>query len=118
MNKKKLVGIIAVFAVIVIGVVIGITMTATSTTSGTSTEADASGTAGSASGDKAAAEELIDETVSQDDIEESVGKWADFEMNNEGCERGVYAGIFYYDNFTIFSRTYDKGQTYHIVSVN
>ncbi len=106
------------FAVLVIGVAIGITMTATSTTSGTGTKADAPAAGGQASGDQAAAEELIDETVSQDDIEASVGKWADFEMNNEGCERGVYAGIFYYDNFTIFSRTYDKGQTYYIVSVN
>jgi hypothetical protein len=39
-------------------------------------------------------------------------------MSSEGCERGVYAGRFYYDGFTIFSRTYDKGQTFSIVSIN
>ena len=114
--NKKVVGIIVAFVVLVVGAFVGITMTTTSPSS--SNEVDASGKGDSASGDKAAAEELIDETASQDDLDESVGKWADFEMSSEGCERGVYAGIFYYDNFTIFSRTYDKGQTYHIVSVN
>ena len=110
--NKKVVGIIVAFVVLVVGAFVGITMTTTSPSS--SNEVDASGKGDSASGDKAAAEELM----SQDDVEDSVGKWADFEMSSEGCERGVYAGIFYYDNFTIFSRTYDKGQTYHIVSVN
>lgn len=64
------------------------------------------------------AENLIGKTVTQDDVKSKVGNWKDFEMSNQGCERGVYAGRFYYDNFIIFSKTYDKGDTYHIESIN
>lgn len=65
-----------------------------------------------------AAEDLIDQTVSRDEVKESVGEWDRFEMDGNGCERGVYAGKFYYGDFTIYSRTYDKGETFHIMSVN
>ena len=71
----------------------------------------ASGYLGYASG-----EEIYDEIC--DEIEEKVGKWNDFELDGNGCERGVYAGKFFYDNIRINSRTYDKGETFHIVSVN
>lgn len=67
---------------------------------------------------KLKAESLIGEVVSQDDVSKKVGQWKDFNMSSEGCERGVYAGNFYYDNFMIFSKTYDKGKTYHIESIN
>lgn len=70
------------------------------------------------SGGKEAAEALIDQTVSRDEIEASVGKWDKFEMDGNGCERGVYAGLFYYEDFTLYSRTYDKGDTFHVMSVN
>ena len=43
---------------------------------------------------------------------------ADFELDGNGCERGVYAGRFYYDGFILYSRTYDKGETFHVMSVN
>lgn len=66
----------------------------------------------------AAAQTLIGQTVTQDDIEEAVGAWDDFEMSSAGCERGVYAGKFYYKDFYIFSRTYDKGQTFSVTAVN
>ena len=69
-------------------------------------------------GDEEAARGLIGQSLSRDEIEAAVGTVARFEMSNEGCERGVYKGIFYYDDFTIFSRTYDMGQRFTVVSVN
>ena len=68
-------------------------------------------------GDKVAAEKLIDQTVTRDEIEEKVGEWNNFELDGAGCERGVYAGKFFYDNILINSRTYDKGETFRIVTV-
>ena len=68
-------------------------------------------------GDKVAAEKLIDQTVTRDEIEEKVGEWNNFELDGAGCERGVYAGKFYYDNIRINSRTYDKGKTFRVISV-
>lgn len=114
--NKKVIGIIIVFAVLVVGAFIGLTLASSPSTANTEISADESN--GSGKGEKKAAEELIGESVTQDEVKENVGSWKKFEMNNEGCERGVYAGIFYYDNFTIFSRTYDKGKNYEIVSVN
>lgn len=114
--NKKIIGIIIVFVIIVIGAFIGLTLTSSPSTANTEISAD--GENGSGKGDKEAAEKLIGENVTQDEVKENVGEWAKFEMNNEGCERGVYAGIFYYNNFIIFSRTYDKGKNYEIVSVN
>lgn len=68
-------------------------------------------------GDQKAAEKLIDQTVSREEIEEQVGKWNNFELDGAGCERGVYAGKFFYDNMLINSRTYDKGETFRVVEV-
>ena len=48
---------------------------------------------------------------------EKVGEWNNFELDGAGCERGVYAGKFFYDNILINSRTYDKGETFRIVTV-
>ena len=114
--NKKVIAIIVVFAVVVIGAFVGLTFS--SSMSGTGAGNNASNGQVTATGNKEAADNLIGESVTQEDVEDNVGVWKDFEMNSEGCERGVYAGIFYYDNFTIFSRTYDIGQTYEIVSVN
>ena len=82
--------------------------------SGSSAAADA---AGAASGvDEALT--LVGETKTKDEIEAILGPSNRFEMSSEGCERGVYAGIFYYDGYTVFSRTYDKGGTFTIVSAS
>ena len=35
---------------------------------------------------------MIDQTVTREEIEEKVGEWNDFELDGNGCERGVYAG--------------------------
>lgn len=69
-------------------------------------------------GDQKAAEKLLDQTVSSEEIEEQVGKWNNFELDGAGCERGVYAGKFFYDNIIINSRTYDKGETFRVVEVS
>lgn len=68
-------------------------------------------------GNQKAAEDLIDQTVSREEIEEQVGEWNNFELDGAGCERGVYAGKFFYDNIIINSRTYDKGETFRVVEV-
>ena len=65
-----------------------------------------------------AAEALIGESVSREQIQAKVGEWDKFEMSSNGCERGVYAGRFFYQDFNIYSRTYDKGKTFHVMSVN
>lgn len=70
------------------------------------------------SSEKEAAEKLIGKKVSREQVKADVGEWNKFEMSNKGCERGVYAGNFYYKDFMIFSRTYDKGKTFHIISAN
>ena len=69
-------------------------------------------------GNLKAAEKLIDQTVSREEIEEQVGEWNNFELDGAGCERGVYAGKFFYDNIIINSRTYDKGETFRVVEVS
>ena len=68
-------------------------------------------------GNKKEAEKLLDQTVTREEIENKVGEWNNFEMDGAGCERGVYAGKFFYDNILINSRTYDKGETFRIVIV-
>ena len=71
-----------------------------------------------AAGDKEAAEGLIGTSVTRDELEAAVGSGEKFEMSAAGCERGVYAGYFYYDGFSIFTRTYDQGKTFSVVAVN
>ena len=68
-------------------------------------------------GNKKESEKLLDQTVTREEIEKKVGEWNNFEMDGAGCERGVYAGKFFYDNILINSRTYDKGETFRIVIV-
>lgn len=119
-GKKKilLVVVILLLGVAFIGIGVAVTNSTTQTAqSDTNDDSDKGKTSGNI-GDKEAAEKLIDQTVSRDEIEEQVGKWNDFELDGNGCERGVYAGKFFYDNIRINSRTYDKGETFHIVSVN
>lgn len=125
-RRNKLLIALACMA-LVIGAFALITVAVTSTTmTEAKTDADkeaeiSSDTKNDASSDtseKKAAEKLIDKTVSREKVKKNVGEWEKFEMSSDGCERGVYAGKFYYKDFTIFSRTYDKGKTFHIVSVN
>lgn len=106
-----LIGVFAVLAVVV--------TSSTLATAGTDAKAESTNhKKSSAESGKESAEELIEQTLSREEIKESVGEWEKFEMNSNGCERGVYAGKFYYKEFTIYSRTYDKGETFHIMSVN
>lgn len=72
----------------------------------------------SGTADIEAAEALIGQEMTMDEVEAKLGAAKDFSMSAEGCERGVMQGIFYYDDFTVFSRTYDKGGTFTIVSVS
>lgn len=122
MEKKKLV-ILAVSMLLLVGIFGVIAVTITNSETNTQAKADASEDTEksgqtSEGGGKEAAETLIDKTVSRDEVKENVGEWDRFEMDGNGCERGVYAGKFYYGDFTIYSRTYDKGETFHIMSVN
>jgi len=122
MEKKKLV-ILVVSMLLLVGIFGVIAVTITNSETNTQAKADASkdmekSGQTSEGGGKEAAETLIDKTVSRDEVKENVGEWDRFEMDGNGCERGVYAGKFYYGDFTIYSRTYDKGETFHIMSVN
>lgn len=117
-GKKK---ILLIVIILLLGVAfIGIGFVLTKSTTKTSTKAEV-GTEQEKKtgmvGDKVAAEKLIDQTVTRDEIEEKVGEWNNFELDGAGCERGVYAGKFFYDNILINSRTYDKGETFRIVTV-
>ena len=117
-GKKK---ILLVVLLVLLGVAfIGIGFALTQSTTESNTKAE-TGTEQEKKtgmiGDKATAEKLIDQTVTRDEIEEKVGKWNNFELDGAGCERGVYAGKFFYDNILINSRTYDKGETFRIVTV-
>lgn len=122
MNKKKI-AVMGMLLVVLVGAFAGIAVTITKTTPAASSAEGGSDNDQKVSGEaddsmKAAAETLIDQTVSRDKVKEEVGEWKDFEMDGNGCERGVYAGRFYYDGFIIYSRTYDKGETFHIMSIN
>ena len=117
-GKKK---ILLIVIILLLGVAfIGIGFVLTQSPTKTSTKAEV-GTEQEKKtgmvGDKVAAEKLIDQTVTRDEIEEKVGEWNNFELDGAGCERGVYAGKFFYDNILINSRTYDKGETFRIVTV-
>lgn len=128
MKKNKILPILVTVALIigVLAVVKLVVTTPEESSTGAevvaeSSEGESSGTdatAVSEDSQKDAAKALIGKSVSREDVEAAVGEWNDFQMSSEGCERGVYAGRFYYDGFTIFSRTYDKGQTFSIVSIN
>ena len=120
-GKKKILLIVIILLLSVAFIGIGFVLTQ-STTSTTKTSAKTEeGTEQEKKtgmvGDKVAAEKLIDQTVTRDEIEEKVGEWNNFELDGAGCERGVYAGKFFYDNILINSRTYDKGETFRIVTV-
>lgn len=120
-GKKKILLIVIILLLGVAFIGIGFVLTQ-STTSTTKTSAKTEGGTEQEKktgmvGDKVAAEKLIDQTVTRDEIEEKVGEWNNFELDGAGCERGVYAGKFFYDNILINSRTYDKGETFRIVTV-
>lgn len=131
-NGKKIALIIILFCAFSVGLFYLVTVTTKDSTAATAKETETvndaeqteeKGSEGAATGEAtseqmAAAQALIGQTVTQDDIEAAVGEWDDFEMSSAGCERGVYAGKFYYKDFYIFSRTYDKGQTFSVSAVN
>ena len=117
-GKKKilLIVIILLLGVAFIGIGFVLTQSTTKTSAKTEEGTEQEKKTGMV-GDKVAAEKLIDQTVTRDEIEEKVGEWNNFELDGAGCERGVYAGKFFYDNILINSRTYDKGETFRIVTV-
>ena len=120
-GKKKILLIVIILllgvAFIGIGFVLTQSTTSTTKTSAKTEEGTEPEKKTGLVGDKVAAEKLIDQTVTRDEIEEKVGEWNNFELDGAGCERGVYAGKFFYDNILINSRTYDKGETFRIVTV-
>lgn len=120
-GKKKILLIVIILllgvAFIRIGFVLTQSTTSTTKTSAKTEEGTEQEKKTGMVGDKVAAEKLIDQTVTRDEIEEKVGEWNNFELDGAGCERGVYAGKFFYDNILINSRTYDKGETFRIVTV-
>lgn len=118
MSKKKT--ILMIVSLLLLSVVfIGMGVVVTSSTVADSGKKSAQAEEGAnKTGNKEGAETLIDQTVSRDEIEKTVGKWNRFELDGNGCERGVYAGKFYYENFILYSRTYDKGETFHVMSIN
>lgn len=71
-----------------------------------------------ASGSLADAEALIGQEMTMEEVEAALGPAKNFNMSAEGCERGVMQGIFYYEGYSVYSRTYNKGQTFKIVSVS
>lgn len=120
-GKKKILLIVIILllgvAFIGIGFVLTQSTTSTTKTSAKTEEGTEQEKKTGMVGDKVAAEKLIDQTVTRDEIEEKVGEWNNFELDGAGCERGVYAGKIFYDNILINSRTYDKGETFRIVTV-
>ena len=120
-GKKKILLIVIILllgvAFIGIGFVLTQSTTSTTKTSAKTEEGTEQEKKTGMVGDKVAAEKLIDQTVTRDEIEEKVGEWNNFELDGAGCERGVYAGKFFYVNILINSRTYDKGETFRIVTV-
>ena len=120
-GKKKILLIVIILllgvAFIGIGFVLTQSTTSTTKTSAKTEEGTEQEKKTGMVGDKVAAEKLIDQTVTRDEIEEKVGEWNNFLLDGAGCERGVYAGKFFYDNILINSRTYDKGETFRIVTV-
>lgn len=116
---------ILVLCAVLVSIIIGLVFIVTTETMGVSTETEADKISKSKKNyvsstlpEKKEAEKLIKKTVSREKIKKNVGEWEKFEMSSNGCERGVYAGKFYYEKFTIFSRTYNKGKTFRIISVN
>ena len=104
-GKKKILLVIVILLIGVAFIGIGVAVTNstvkdTQTTEASENEDKKSSTTGNV-GDKEAAEKMIDQTVTREEIEEKVGEWNDFELDGNGCERGVYAGKFYYDNIRI-----------------
>ena len=120
-GKKKILLIVIILLLGVAFIGIGFVLTQSTTSTTKTSEKTEEGTEQEKKtgmvGDKVAAEKLIDQTVTRDEIEEKVGEWNNFELDGAGCERGVYAGKFFYDNILINSRTYDKGETFRIVTV-
>ena len=113
MNKKSVL-LLIISVVLLAGVFVGIGVVITNTTkaevettakeenSDAATEkSDDQDDSATKSAERKAAEGLIDQTVSREEIEEIVGEWDDFEMSSAGCERGVYSGKLFYKDFII-----------------
>lgn len=98
-GKKKILLIVIILllgvAFIGIGFVLTQSTTSTTKTSAKTEEGTEQEKKTGMVGDKVAAEKLIDQTVTRDEIEEKVGEWNNFELDGAGCERGVYAGKFF-----------------------
>lgn len=123
MSKKKIIAIAVSFSLLIVAFAgLTVAVTISTTRQQTAELEEKTNTTGNNTANSeeqlAAAQALIGETVTQDDIKEKVGDWNDFEMSSAGCERGVYSGKFYYGTFIINTRTYDKGETYSVVSAN
>ena len=97
-GKKKILLIVIILllgvAFIGIGFVLTQSTTSTTKTSAKTEEGTEQEKKTGMVGDKVAAEKLIDQTVTRDEIEEKVGEWNNFELDGAGCERGVYAENF------------------------
>ncbi len=124
--NKKIVLVVLTYTAVSIGAFVLVTVTtppateiSTETGLEVSTKDDDENESGSsATPSIETAEKLVGETLTRQEVKERLGKWEKFEMSSNGCERGVFAGRFYYEGFIIFSRTYDKGETFSIVSIN
>lgn len=93
-GKKKILLIVIILllgvAFIGIGFVLTQSTTSTTKTSAKTEEGTEQEKKTGMVGDKVAAEKMIDQTVTRDEIEEKVGEWNNFELDGAGCERGVY----------------------------
>lgn len=124
MGKKKTIALV-LSLLLIIGVFGGVTVVVTQNALSQQAEEPAAAEDEVLSGEdnpdvetmKATAEGLIGEELTMEEIQEKIGQYENFDLDSNGCERGVMAGLFYYKGFTVRSRTYDRGSTFTISSV-
>lgn len=126
MGNKKILPLILCI-VLVIGAFAGITVVITQQSLKTQAEETLAETVQEALSDdqqadykkmKEAAEALIGEELTMEQVEEQIGAYEEFRLDSNGCERGVMAGLFYYKGFTLRTRTYNRGSTFTVFSVD
>ncbi|MDR0841406.1 MAG: hypothetical protein LBN26_08520 [Christensenellaceae bacterium] len=69
-------------------------------------------------GQKAAAQALIGQTVTHEEIKEKVGEDISFSKGTNGCAREITSGRFYYPGFVIYCQSDDHGKTYTVLSID
>jgi hypothetical protein len=71
-----------------------------------------------AAGQKEAAQQLIGQTLTKDQIVEKVGQYYKYAAGTNGCTKDIESGRFFYPGFVIYARASENGTLFTIYSID